>query len=124
MISTISLLYNKKLLKNKKSLEKISKKTIQSLGIHISDDKIKLIFKEIMNLIKYLPYFGEIINNIISGSVSGISTIVIGYNLVKKYEREIKINYEMNLFLEAIEGFNDAVEGIKKLKERIYFETN
>jgi hypothetical protein len=30
----------------------------------------------------------------------------------------------MNLFLEAIESFNEAVEGIKKLKERIYFETN
>ena len=118
MISSISLLYKKKITKSQ-----ISKKTIESLGIHISDEKIKIIIKEIVNFIKYLP-FGEIINNIISGSVSGISTFVIGYNLVKKYEREIRINYEMNLFLEAIESFNDAVEGIKKLKERIYFETN
>ena len=118
MISSISLLYKKKI-KN----SQISKKTIESLGIHISDEKIKIIIKEIVNFIKYLP-FGEIINNIISGSVSGISTFVIGYNLVKKYEREIRINYEMNLFLEAIESFNEAVEGIKKLKERIYFETN
>ena len=118
MISSISLLYKKKITNSQ-----ISKKTIESLGIHISDEKIKIIIKEIVNFIKYLP-FGEIINNIISGSVSGISTFVIGYNLVKKYEREIRINYEMNLFLEAIESFNDAVEGIKKLKERIYFETN
>ena len=119
MLGTISLIYGKK-----NNIEKISKKTIESLGIHISDEKIKLIFKEITNLIKYLPYFGEIVNNIISGSVSGISTIVLGYNLVKKFERETKINFETNLFLEAIEGFNDAVEGLKKLKERIYFETN
>jgi serine/threonine protein kinase len=106
------------------SKSQISKKTIESLGIHISDDKIKIIIREIVNFIRYLPYFGEIINNIINGSLSGISTFVIGYNLVKKYEREVKINYEMNLFLEAIESFNEAVEGIKKLKERIYFETN
>ena len=119
MISSISLLYKKKISKSQ-----ISKKTIESLGIHISDDKIKIIIREIVNFIRYLPYFGEIINNIINGSLSGISTFVIGYNLVKKYEREVKINYEMNLFLEAIESFNEAVEGIKKLKERIYFETN
>jgi GTP-binding protein EngB required for normal cell division len=130
MIGSITLLYKKYLNKNKnnnnnlKTIEIISTKTIESLGIHISDERIKTMIKEIVNYIKYLPYFGEIINNIINGSISGISTFVIGYNLVKKFEDEIKNNYEVGLYLEAIENFNDAVEGIKKLKERFYFETN
>ena len=122
MVGCLTLLYKKVFIKDdnnpEETLQALGSQTLANAGFNIAKAQGgAALIGELASSLKSIPVFGTTIGGIIGGSVSGISTGFMGYNIIKIFEKEFLKRSGSEIFKEAAECFNNGVEGIKKIKD-------
>ena len=122
MVGCLTLLYKKVFIKDdsnpEETLQALGSQTLANAGFNIAKAQGgAALIGELASTLKSIPVFGTTIGGIIGGSVSGISTGFMGYNIIKIFEKEFLKRPGSEIFKEAAECFNNGVDGIKKIKE-------